>query len=196
LTAMMRGHYAYYGITGNFRRLSWYARRVATIWHKPGLYVRPGPLLGWCRYIGDMGRAGVTHLAIGHPLGRISGRSLGRIQSWSYPPGTKSASYRHEGAESFIYLLSGRGTALQAMPFAITKPDQIAFAHRRALIARPWPQRTARCAFSFSMHRACSARPGTTRAKRAPGVQPVSILTVARRRSTHENVSQILGVGS
>jgi quercetin dioxygenase-like cupin family protein len=29
-----------------------------------------------------------------------------------YPPGTKSASYyRHEGAESFIYLLSGRGTA-------------------------------------------------------------------------------------
>jgi rare lipoprotein A len=31
---MMRGHYAYYGITGNFRRLSWYARRVATIWQK------------------------------------------------------------------------------------------------------------------------------------------------------------------
>src|SRR5271154_3018626 len=26
---------------------------------------------------------------------------------------------------------------LQAMPFAITKPDQIAFAHRRALIVRP-----------------------------------------------------------
>ena len=34
LTAMMRGHYAYYGITGNFRRLSWYARQVATIWQK------------------------------------------------------------------------------------------------------------------------------------------------------------------
>jgi RNA-directed DNA polymerase len=34
LTAMMRGHYAYYGITGNFRRLSWYARRVTTIWQK------------------------------------------------------------------------------------------------------------------------------------------------------------------
>src|SRR6266404_3489209 len=29
LTAMMRGHYAYYGITGNARRLSWYARQVA-----------------------------------------------------------------------------------------------------------------------------------------------------------------------
>ena len=24
---MMRGHYAYYGISGNFRRLSWYAHR-------------------------------------------------------------------------------------------------------------------------------------------------------------------------
>src|SRR5580704_16290790 len=34
LTAMMRGHYAYYGITGNYRRLSWYARQVATIWQK------------------------------------------------------------------------------------------------------------------------------------------------------------------
>jgi hypothetical protein len=30
----MRGHYAYYGITGNYRRLSWYARQVATIWQK------------------------------------------------------------------------------------------------------------------------------------------------------------------
>jgi RNA-directed DNA polymerase len=34
LTAMMRGHYAYYGITGNSRRLSWYARQVARIWEK------------------------------------------------------------------------------------------------------------------------------------------------------------------
>jgi RNA-directed DNA polymerase len=34
LTAMMRGHYAYYGITGNFRRISWYARQVARVWQK------------------------------------------------------------------------------------------------------------------------------------------------------------------
>jgi group II intron reverse transcriptase/maturase len=34
LTAMMRGHYAYYGITGNFRRLDWYAHQVARIWQK------------------------------------------------------------------------------------------------------------------------------------------------------------------
>jgi hypothetical protein len=28
---MMRGHYAYYGITGNFRRLRWYADQVERI---------------------------------------------------------------------------------------------------------------------------------------------------------------------
>ena len=34
LTATMRGHYAYFGITGNFRRLRWYANKVARIWRK------------------------------------------------------------------------------------------------------------------------------------------------------------------
>src|SRR5262249_21935640 len=34
LTAMIRGHYGYYGITGNSRRLSWYAYQVARIWQK------------------------------------------------------------------------------------------------------------------------------------------------------------------
>jgi quercetin dioxygenase-like cupin family protein len=34
-----------------------------------------------------------------------------KVEMVIYPPGTKSASYRREGAESFIYLLSGRGTA-------------------------------------------------------------------------------------
>ena len=34
LSAMMRGHYAYYGIGGNGRRLRWYARQVVRIWKK------------------------------------------------------------------------------------------------------------------------------------------------------------------
>ncbi|HEY6269146.1 MAG TPA: hypothetical protein VIX11_12670 [Candidatus Acidoferrum sp.] len=34
LIAMMRGHYAYYGITGNFRRIRWYANQVERIWQK------------------------------------------------------------------------------------------------------------------------------------------------------------------
>jgi RNA-directed DNA polymerase len=34
LTAMMRGHYAYFGITGNARRLRWYTNQVERIWRK------------------------------------------------------------------------------------------------------------------------------------------------------------------
>ena len=34
LSQMMRGHYAYYGITGNGRRLRWYAHQVERIWKK------------------------------------------------------------------------------------------------------------------------------------------------------------------
>jgi RNA-directed DNA polymerase len=34
LSAMMRGHYAYYGVGGNGRRLRWYARQVVRIWKK------------------------------------------------------------------------------------------------------------------------------------------------------------------
>ena len=33
LSAMMRGHDAYYGTSGNYRRLSWYADEVASIWN-------------------------------------------------------------------------------------------------------------------------------------------------------------------
>lgn len=31
---MMRGHYAYYGVTGNIRRLQRFAHHVARVWHK------------------------------------------------------------------------------------------------------------------------------------------------------------------
>jgi len=34
LSSMMRGHFAYYGITGNARRLNWYARQVVRAWKK------------------------------------------------------------------------------------------------------------------------------------------------------------------
>jgi hypothetical protein len=34
LSAMMRGHYAYYGVTGNSRRVCWYAHQVVRIWQR------------------------------------------------------------------------------------------------------------------------------------------------------------------
>ena len=34
LSAMMRGHYVYYGVTGNSRRVRWYAHQVVRIWQR------------------------------------------------------------------------------------------------------------------------------------------------------------------
>jgi hypothetical protein len=34
LSAMLRGHYGYYGITGNGRRIRWYLHQVERIWKK------------------------------------------------------------------------------------------------------------------------------------------------------------------
>jgi group II intron reverse transcriptase/maturase len=48
LVAKMRGHYAYYGISGNFRRLSWYANKVARIWQK--WLSRRGSRYPWDRF--------------------------------------------------------------------------------------------------------------------------------------------------
>ena len=50
LIAMMRGHYAYYGITGNFRRLRWYAYQVGRIWQKWLSRRDRGSWLLWSRF--------------------------------------------------------------------------------------------------------------------------------------------------
>ena len=34
LSSMMRGHFAYYGVGGNSRRLRWFANQVGRIWRK------------------------------------------------------------------------------------------------------------------------------------------------------------------
>src|SRR5262249_27847868 len=44
------GHYAYYGITGNSRRLSWYAYQVARIWQKWLSRRDRGSRLHWRRF--------------------------------------------------------------------------------------------------------------------------------------------------
>jgi group II intron reverse transcriptase/maturase len=50
LVAKMRGHYAYYGITGNSRRLSWYAYQVRRIWRKWLSRRDRGNGLNWSRF--------------------------------------------------------------------------------------------------------------------------------------------------
>ena len=34
LSSMMRGHFAYYGVDGNSRRLRWFAHQVVRVWRK------------------------------------------------------------------------------------------------------------------------------------------------------------------
>ena len=48
LVAKMRGHYAYYGISGNKRRLTWYAYQVERIWKK--WLSRRGSRFQWSRF--------------------------------------------------------------------------------------------------------------------------------------------------
>ena len=59
LTAMMRGHYAYYGISGNYRRISWYACQVKRLWQKWLSRRDRGRRLHWNRF---------TALLKRHPL--------------------------------------------------------------------------------------------------------------------------------
>src|SRR6266576_1050989 len=60
--------------------------------------------------------------------GRTPGARFARVL-----PGRAEHARGIENEEAHLAVRCG----LQAMPFAITKPDQIAFAHRRALIVRP-----------------------------------------------------------
>jgi RNA-directed DNA polymerase len=50
LTLKMRGHYAYYGITGNGRRLRWFAHQVGRIWHKWLSRRSRGGAIPWNRF--------------------------------------------------------------------------------------------------------------------------------------------------
>src|SRR6516164_9613612 len=59
--------------------------------------------------------------------GRTPGARFARVL-----PGRAENARRIENEKAHLAV----GSGLQAMPFAITKPDQIAFAHRGALIVR------------------------------------------------------------
>jgi group II intron reverse transcriptase/maturase len=72
LTAMMRGHYAYYGITGNFRRLSWYAYRVARTWQKWLTRRDSGRRLQWSRFTALLKRHPLPAVRIVHRYATVS----------------------------------------------------------------------------------------------------------------------------
>src|SRR5262249_35920180 len=66
LSAVLNGHYAYYGITGNIRRLQEYRNQVVRIWHKWLERRTRGRLLTWDSFNAFLGRhplpvARITH---------------------------------------------------------------------------------------------------------------------------------------
>jgi group II intron reverse transcriptase/maturase len=50
LCQMVRGHYAYYGVTGNDRRLYWFANQVERIWRKWLSRRDRGGMIPWSRF--------------------------------------------------------------------------------------------------------------------------------------------------
>ena len=72
LSAVLNGHYAYYGITGNIRRLQEYRNQVVRIWHKWLERRTRGRLLTWDSFNAFLGR---------HPL--PVARIIHRYTSWN-----------------------------------------------------------------------------------------------------------------
>jgi len=72
LSAVLNGHYAYYGITGNIRRIQEYRYQVERIWHKWLERRTPGRVLIWANFRAFLAR---------HPL--PVARIIHRYTSWN-----------------------------------------------------------------------------------------------------------------
>ncbi|WP_245424594.1 maturase [Sinorhizobium sp. BJ1] len=67
LSAMLRGHYVYYGIGGNVRRLRWYARRVVRIWQEWLSRRDRQSVVRWARLNEILKRHPLPPVRIAHP---------------------------------------------------------------------------------------------------------------------------------
>lgn len=72
LTRMMTGHFAYYGISGNSRRIRWFAHRVAEIWFYWLRHRTRGGAGGWSRYDALLTRYPLPRPRIVHPYAAVS----------------------------------------------------------------------------------------------------------------------------
>jgi RNA-directed DNA polymerase len=72
LSAVLNGHYAYYGITGNIRRIQEYRYQVERIWHKWLERRTRGRVLVWANFKAFLAR---------HPL--PVARIIHRYTSWN-----------------------------------------------------------------------------------------------------------------
>ncbi len=72
LSAMMRGHYAYYGVGGNSRRLRWFANKVVRIWRKWLSRRDRQSVVRWTRMSEILRRHPLPPARIVHPFAAVS----------------------------------------------------------------------------------------------------------------------------
>ncbi len=72
LSAMMRGHFAYYGIGGNTRRLRWFARQVVRIWQKWLSRRDRQSVVRWTRLNEILRRYPLPPVKLFHPFAAVS----------------------------------------------------------------------------------------------------------------------------
>ncbi|MQX74696.1 maturase [Sinorhizobium medicae] len=72
LSAMLRGHCAYYGIGGNVQRLRWYARQVVRVWQKWLSRRDRQSVVRWARLNEILERRPLPPVKIVHPYAAMS----------------------------------------------------------------------------------------------------------------------------
>ena len=72
LSTMMRGHYAYYGVGGNGRRLRWFANKAVRIWQKWLSRRDRQSVVRWARLNEILKRHPLPPVRIVHPYAAVS----------------------------------------------------------------------------------------------------------------------------
>ena len=72
LSSMMRGHFAYYGVGGNSRRLRWFANQVVRVWRKWLSRRHRGGGVPWARFNALLARHPLPSVRILHGYAAVS----------------------------------------------------------------------------------------------------------------------------
>jgi len=72
LSSMMRGHFAYYGVGGNSRRLRWFANQVGRVWRKWLSRRHRGSVVPWARFNALLARHPLPAVRIVHGYAAVS----------------------------------------------------------------------------------------------------------------------------
>ena len=72
LSSMMRGHFAYYGVGGNSRRLRWFANQAVRVWRKWLSRRHRGGGVPWARFNALLARHPLPSVRILHGYAAVS----------------------------------------------------------------------------------------------------------------------------